>query len=182
MSRPWRAASRWSTLTLSLVLAACASGPRSTDSERQEYLTARDGALEFLLPNGWFNASNDARTPDETIWLVSGDYTATISVREVTMDEDARRILRRDGMLRLAQVTIGLNPEAVITRGPAMIRHGGREYCSYDVRVAPENDAVRVALVDTGEQVFEVRTLVSGQGSTAGAFAAQEEFLKGLRW
>lgn len=182
MSRPARAVFPFSTIILSLFLAACAGGPRTAETERREFLVARDGVLQFLVPDGWFNASKDVRSPDEIIWLVRHDYTATISVRDIHMDDEARRILQRDGLLRLAQVTIGLTPQAVVTSGPTMVRHEGREYCSYETMVAPENDIVRVALVDTGTKVYEVRTLVSGKRSPAGALAVEEEFVLGLRW
>ena len=182
MSRRWLTVSSSSLLSLSLFLASCAMRPTTTDAVRREYIIARDGILQFSLPPGWFNASNDAHTPDETIWLVRNDYAATISVRIVNMDDDARRILHREGVLRLAELTMGLNAQVVITRRPEMIRAEGKEYCAYEALVAPENDAIRVALIDTGTRVYEVRALASEKGSPAGVFTAQDEFLRRLRW
>jgi len=115
------------------------------------------------------------------------DYSGSIIINEITLDAAARQVVRNDGLLRLAQLTISLSSEnggATVLQPPDIVMVNGWKLCAYEVLTA-SMDVVRVMLVDTGAHVYEVRALAEGKqrnASTAEIFSAQQNFVKSLRW
>jgi hypothetical protein len=115
------------------------------------------------------------------------DYSGSIIINEIALDEAARQVVRNDGVLRLAQLTISLSSEnggATVLQPPEVVTMNGRKLCVYEM-LTSSKDVVRVLLVDTGAYMYEVRALVEGKhrnASTEEIFSAQQNLVKSLRW
>ncbi len=172
-------------LVLLVLLSGCAGGPVTT--LHAPYFPSRDGVLRYRLPAGWFDATNDSQSTGNAVWLLRNDYGATISVSEVSIDEQGKKELERSGLLGLAQLTLALatnGRSAVVEEPPRLFRLNDREFCSYEFSIPSSGDALRVVLLNTGARVYGVTALASGEKHVTAkdVFAAQEEFVGGLRW
>jgi hypothetical protein len=172
-----------------LVVAGCGSPPYATDYPLQTpYLTAKDGLLRYRIPFGWFDASNGAVGPKTILWILRDDYTASISVNTLAFDADARRGVKGPALFDLARVTMQLTSSAkptIVLRPPSMAKVDGKEFCWYEYVALPAMDTVRVALLDSGTNVYEITALVAQGGPRATSsevFSVQSSFLKNLRW
>lgn len=174
---------------LSLLLAGCGSSPRTTVSRfGREYLPAKDGQLHYRLPEGWLNATNDSPSPDNIVWLVRGDFAATMSVTELNIDAETRLELKRKGLSRLAELTLALESGErgiSVTQKPRAIPSHNTNVCMYEYVTGHPTNRVRVLLVDTGLRVYEVRALMTEtiRGEETNAVASmQDAFVENLKW
>lgn len=172
-------------IVVALFLPGCAG--TSPSLLHTPYFSSRDGILHYRLPAGWFDATNDSIAAGNAVWLLRQDYAATISVSEVHLDEAARQELDHNGLLGVARLTMALaiSAKPAITREePRLFQIGGSEFCSFEYTMPSSGDALRVVLFDTGEKLYEVTALVSGEkrGTGSDVFAVEQEFLGSLRW
>jgi hypothetical protein len=172
-----------------LIYSGCSGTSRVVESPLYpSYNISREGLLRYKVPVGWFDATHDSQSVATEIWLVKNDYAATITVGRITVDAETRRAIDREGLARLAHLTMTLAGEtssATLLQPPTMSTVNGRDVYSYVVVSPSSNDTTRVVLIDTGENVFEVIGLVPGNQrrvSSSEVFSAQESFLKSLRW
>ena len=170
-------------------LPGCSSFSSLPDVPLQSsYSFSRQGLLHYRVPVGWFDASRDSQFVSAEIWLVRNDYAATITVAELVIDEEARRGIDREGLQRLAQLSLSLflsNGSAVTLNPPEPVSLGGPASYAYTAMKPETGDTVRVVLLDTGRRVYEATALVRGRsasGVSSEAFSAQRSFLKSLRW
>jgi hypothetical protein len=180
---------RYWVFILSLLLAGCVSSPRTTVSRLgREYLPAKDGQLHYRLPEGWLNATNDSPSPDNIVWLVRGDFAATMSVTEVNIDQETRLELTRRGLSRLAELTLALESGErgiSVTQNPRVIPSHNTNVCLYEYVTGHPTNKVRVLLVDTGSTVYEVRVLMTEniKGEETNEVASmQDAFVQNLKW
>ena len=176
-------------LGLLFILSSCARPPYSTESlSTGPLLTSRDGRLRYGVPTGWFDATSHAKSSRSAVWLVRNDYRASIAVNTIDIDEETRREVKRNGLLRVGQLSMQLNTNvrsAVIVQPPKVDRTNGREYCVYEIDEPATRDRIRVALVDTGDSVYEVTALQTGgdrPGTSQEVFSVQDLFLARLKW
>jgi len=176
-------------LSAALFAAGCGSAPSTAVPPllHQPYFLARDGAVRYRLPAGWFDATGESQGTDRAVFLVRGDYGGTLTVHEVHVDAAARRDLPQIGLLQIARMTASLesgSKSGMVVREPETLRINGREGYVYEVEYS-SGDRVRTILVDTGERLYAVAALVNG-GATGAAtwdiFAAQQAFVAALRW
>lgn len=184
---------RWSHIAPGIAAALTVAGCTSVAPTaappllHQPYFLARDGAVRYRLPAGWFDATAESQGTDRAVFLVRGDYTGTLTMREVHVDSAARRDLSAIGLLQIARMTASLesgSAPGMIVREPETIRLNGREGCAYEVAYAT-GDRVRTVLVDTGERLYAVAALVNGSaagGARRDIYAVQQAFVAALRW
>lgn len=175
-------------LIAALSLFGCAGAPRFAEVPLQSsYTVSRAGLLHYKVPVGWFDATSDSQSVATEIWLVKNDYAAMISVSEIVIDTETRQAIKREGLIRLASLSISLSGSdgsATLIDPPETLPVDGTNSCSYTVFKPISNDTVRVVLIPAGERVFEVVALTSGKQrrvSTREVFSAQQSFLRGLR-
>jgi hypothetical protein len=168
-----------------IVLAGCGSHHVSSDYPLgPENFISRDGILQYRIPAGWSDASNDAQSPLTVVWLVRNDYAATISVREVRLDPAARYDVRRAGIKKVAHLSLALSTGSLL-RSPHIFAFGNTDFCAYEIMNPSTLDTIRVVLFDTGSKVYEVSALLQGgtkQGTAEAVFAVQQSFVQSLRW
>ena len=172
----------------SLSLAGCASVPHLAEAPlNPSYVFSREGLLRYKVPVGWFDATRDSQSVTAEIWLVKNDYAATITVSKIGIDTETRRAIDREGLARLADLTLTLAgaTSATLLQPPVSSTVNGKEQYSYIVSNPATSDTTRVVLVDSGENVFEVIGLVPGNQhrvTSDEVFSVQESFVKSLRW
>ena len=175
-------------LLLLFLLFGCSSGPRvATTNLRAGYFPSRDGALQYRLPVGWFDATADSQATGHVIWLMRNDYGASITVDEVRLDAAARMEIERGGLLQLAQLVMSLTTGdrgAMLVEPPNMVVVNGRQFCRYEMVASSTRDTLRMTLFDTGGKAYVVTALLQDKGASRDPqFASiQENFLSTLRW
>ena len=169
-------------------LPGCAGPPYSTESlPTVPLVTSRDGRLRYAVPIGWFDATANAKAPRSAIWIVRNDYCASIAVNTMEVDAVTRGEIDRDGLFRIAQLSMQLNTNvrsAVVLQAPKVNRSSGRDYCVYEIEEPATRDRMRIVLFYTGEGVYEVTALQTGGDRPASeeVFSVQERFLARLQW
>jgi len=176
-------------LVVSLLIMACASTPRVFEPRfSQEYLSSRNEQLRYRLPIDWLNATNDAPSANNLIWLVRGDFTATLAVREVIIDTETRQEVKRTGLKRVAELTLGLasgERGVSVVKQPTLSTMQGKSVCTYEYLTGHPSDRVHIVLVDTGKMVYEVSALMTSgvlEETAAEVVSLQEAFVQNILW
>jgi hypothetical protein len=171
------------------LLAGCASGPYSAavPLSAEEYRSPRV-PFSYRVPEGWFNTSPGEDSTRNLVWLVRGDYGATMAVREIVLDSEARRQLADDGERVIAELSLGLatgSPSTlVLTPLERVPVPRGKGYAFEQVNTAT-GDTTRVVVFESDGRTFEVQALLVGRGNDAAresVFSAQRRFVEALRW
>ena len=176
----------WFLSLLSFV--GCASTPHVAEVPLSpSYFFSREGLLRYKIPVGWFDATRDSQSVGFEIWLMKNDYAATINVKKISIDEETRRVIDREGLARVAGLTLTLAgaTSGTILQPPESLVVNGKELYTYILVNPASNDTTRVVLIDSGENVFEVIGLVPGNQHRVlsdEVFSTQESFVKSLRW
>jgi hypothetical protein len=175
----------WLFITL---LASCSAPPAAREAaESVPYSISRDSVFLYRIPDGWFDASSEGAQANRVVWIVRADYLGTITIREVYLDEAARKGLLRGGLMSIARLTSSL--EAASRRGivvaePQAYDLKGLEACLYEMEERGE-DRVRVVLMNVSGTLYAVTAMagLSLPGQTReSVFDTHNEFLKALRW
>jgi hypothetical protein len=170
-------------------LAGCASGPYSADIPLSEE-THRSSRVPFSyrVPEGWFDTSPGEDSTRNLVWLVRHDYGATMAVREIVLDPEARRQLAGDGERLIAELSLGLAAGSASTLVISPLEQvsvpRGKGYAFEQVNTAT-GDTARVVVFATDERAFEIQALLVGGGNgvaRASVFSAQQRFVEGFRW
>jgi hypothetical protein len=170
------------------LLAGCASTARvPADLFHPSYSSSRDGALQYRLPVGWFDATADPQAAGHAAWLMRSDYGATISLDEIRLDPGARADVRSSGLLQLSYLIISLTSGdrgTVLLEPPSLRRVNGKEVCRYSMVVSETKDTLQVTVVDTGDRVYTITALDTGKGEDGGIslVSLTEGFVAKLRW
>jgi hypothetical protein len=174
--------------SLAMLLAGCAPASRvSTDLFHPEYSSSRDGALQYRLPVGWFDATADPQAAGHAAWLMRSDYGATMALDEVRLDSGARAEVRSAGLLPLSYLIISLTSGdrgTVLLEPPSLVTIKGKEMCRYTLVVSETKDTLQVTVIDTGDRVYTVTALDARKGVNGGGSLAllAEAFVAALRW
>jgi hypothetical protein len=171
-------------LALLVTVSGCSTTPEVTGRAfHPEVLLAADGQLRYRIPEGWLDGSRDPQGAGHLIWLVRGDYGATIAVDPVHLDAQASTALAGNGLLEVAGLQLGLESATganEITQQPELGTVNGKKVCSYAVRVGAGADVKRTMLVNAGGALYAVHALVTpklGAEETAQVYALQSGFV-----
>ncbi len=171
-----------------LGLAGCAGSTTPSSLLRPSVLTAKDGLLHYRCPIGWFDATADSQSAGHLVWLLRNDYGATIALSRLHMDTGAWDEFHSRGIMYLAGVTMALaaggKPYAV-DRQPASLSMNGWRGCVYELTTSPDEDHLRVALVEGRSSVYMATALSSNdaqRGEREAVRKAQDAFLSSLQW
>jgi hypothetical protein len=168
---------------------ACASTPRVFEPRfSQEYFSSRYEQLRYRLPVDWLNATSDAPSANNLIWLVCCDFTATLAVREIVIDAETRQEVDRAGLKRVAELTLALasgEKGVDVVKQPRLSSLRGTSVCTYEYLAGHPTDRVHIILVDTGKRVYEVSALMTSNVSeetVAEVMSLQEAFVQNILW
>jgi hypothetical protein len=171
MNRPLLLPALLSGLLLCLI--GCSSTPSVTGRAfHPEVLLAADSQLRYRIPEGWLDGSAEPQAAGHLIWLVRGDYGATIAVDPVHLDSQARAALSGNGLLEVAGLQMGLETATgayAVTQHPELGTVNGKKICSYTVRIGA--DLKRTMVVNAGGVLYSVHAVVTP--SLSGEEAAQ---------
>ncbi len=186
MGRCCSIASFYCLLLSIIALSGCASSPYSTSYPlAPEYLVSPEGDLRYKIPDGWLDASNDAHLHNSILWLVRRDYAATIDVREIVIDEEARKTINAEGLPAVATLIMKMTRDsAIVLVPPEEFSTNNMECCSYESRTSPEGDITRVVIVKAGSKMYEMTALVLAKEvrDQADVFSVQQSLLHAMRW
>jgi hypothetical protein len=168
-------------------LAGCAGGSFTGEVPlHEEAVGSPRIPFTYRVPLGWFDMSPGADTTQNLVWLVRGDYSATMAVREISLDDEARRRLDDDGMRPVAELSLGLAgaDPAISVLTPLERVTGAGGYAFEEVNTAT-GDTTRVEILGVAGRVFEVQALLLGGGKGApreSVFTVQRGFVDAFRW
>jgi hypothetical protein len=189
MGRRSRTMPRYSPIVFSLLIVACGSTPRVFEPRlSQEYFSSRSEQLRYRLPIDWLNATNDAPSANSLIWLVRHDFTATLAVREVVIDAETRQEVNREGLKRVAELTLALTSGergVNVVKQPSLSSLQGTNVCTYEYLAGHPTDRIYIVLVDTGKRVYEVSALMTSDVSEETAtevISLQKAFVQNVLW
>lgn len=132
--------------------------------------------------------SPGADSTQNLVWLVRGDYSATMAVREIALDDEARRRLDDDGTHTVAELSLGLaggDPAVSVLTPLERVAGPGDDGYAFEEVNTTTGDTTRVEIVGAGGRVFEVQALLLGGGKGApreSVFAVQRRFVEAFRW
>lgn len=122
------------TVIAALLLASCGTTipePRfSPPLKRIPSVAARP-----FLPDGWADITNKAKLPQVKLWLVNREFSGTMVLRELQMDDATQQQLRNEPAQLLAALSLRSkvqenDPDVRVTRVPSVI-DVKRELVSY---------------------------------------------------
>ena len=148
------------SFVLSFFIMACAGSLRYASDYplSAEKIRSRDGAFSGRIPQGWFFSSDDSLAPALVAWLIRDDFSATLAVREIILDQLTRKQIRKEGLELLARSTIGMhgNPGGAgtgVVAEPKMFEVAGKKFCSYEVR--EDSISARVVVFEGNGKYYE---------------------------
>jgi hypothetical protein len=119
---------------------------------------------------------------------VRADFGATLAVKEVVLDEATWQEVRRHGLRRVAELSLALASTEKgidVLHAPGEGRVGKTPVCSYAYATERGADRVRVVVLDTGTNLFEITVLMTHGVTDVAAEAmagVQDAFVEQLRW
>ena len=119
-----------------LILASCAGSSPYTShySLSTDFFHSHDGTLTGKIPQGWFVSTDDSIVSSLTVWLIREDFSATLLIKELSLDQRTEQQVRQNGLKLLAHVSAGLQTDhgtdTVID--PKEFDIDGKQFCSYE--------------------------------------------------
>ncbi len=173
-------------LITALLWPGCGAPPPAPPRLSPSYNISRDGFLHYRIPIGWYDVTADSQSHGNAIWLLRNDYTATITVNEIRIDQSARSELAQQGLSTLARLTMFLSSKdkgALLQKPPEDFMLHDRRCCSYELVMPGNGDILRTVLYDVGGKVYAVAALRGGNAKDAAELGAvQMAFVEGLKW
>lgn len=171
------------------LLAGCSGSPEaSRDTGSREVHRSRDGLLQYVTPQGWFDATADSQAAGHAVWVIRNDYGSTLTIDEVRFDGAARSHVREQGLEPLARLLMTLpsgdRPVRAL-RAPETTERDGKVFCEYEVEVYETRDLLRVVLFRAGERVYSSTLVIPAAARDRGAEElreAQTAFLRSVAW
>lgn len=124
-------------LIVLLTLASCAGSVPYTSHYplSSDFFHSHDGALTGKLPQGWFASTDDSIVSSLTVWLIREDFSATLSIKELTLDQRTEQQVRQNGLKLLANVSAGFQSDHATEAGidPKEFDIDGKQFCSYEI-------------------------------------------------
>ncbi len=159
----------------------------------REIVTALNGEMSVNIPKDWFATSDEKAAPHLLIWLVSNDYTATITLTEIKASQEVHARLKENGLTSLAMVSLDLKQAKAtgafeIVTPPQQFAADGRVFCGYEYTTDNRTTVNRIIVFDTGKRYYELAAVPfpkEGVDQKLGAkslFVIQQSVLSTLRW
>ncbi|HMD14915.1 MAG TPA: hypothetical protein VKI62_09835, partial [Bacteroidota bacterium] len=87
-----------------LILASCAGSIPYTSHYplSSDFFHSHDGMLTGKVPQGWFESTDDSIVSSLTVWLIREDFSATLLIKELSLDQRTEQQVRQSGLKLLA--------------------------------------------------------------------------------
>jgi hypothetical protein len=126
----------------------------------------RDGLIRGAVPEGWFISHEDTLVPTLTAWLVKNDFSASISLRELSVDPATARQIKNDGLDFLAKLSMKFHEAPagrnVSSTQPNNFEMKGIKFCEYESG-GPESRS-RVIVFSASGRYFECEAQAAKSG------------------
>ena len=172
-------------LFLSLLLVSCAARlPYSYDYPlTNQTFFSRDGSFYGLVPQGWFASTGDTLAPALAAWLVKEDFSASLTLRELQLDQLSSKRVEKEGLELLANISIELHrgdsPMTELVIPPKEYTMHDRKFCGYEVHNGDRQN--RIVVFSARGKYYESEAIqLKGQWQWEDAmklFMAQQAFL-----
>ena len=139
--------------------------------------------FQYRLPKGWIDASNGEEAAKHALWLVRGDYAATMTIDQVSLDEDSRNLLLQRGIEPMAGLVQGLHQKPGF-RGMNVAENlqvGGMDCVAFQQENAATGEICRTIVFADQGRLFETNAFAPKGGGTE-IFSVQERVLETLKW
>jgi hypothetical protein len=126
-------------ILLACIVASCISSlPYSTDYPlTEETFHSRDRIFDGRIPQGWFCSSEDSLAPALIVWLLKEDYSASINIQELRLDQLTAKRVEKEGIKLLAELSLATRQDSVkekFTDSLKEFKIRGKEFCSYEIK------------------------------------------------
>ncbi|MFI5252911.1 MAG: hypothetical protein ACHQQQ_10840 [Bacteroidota bacterium] len=153
---------------------------------RREAFLSRDSSFAGLIPEGWFYSSEDTLAPSAIAWIVKDDFSATLSVQELHLDQLTKTRVDKEGLELLANISLSSQDESHSVLNdehkPRKFKMRGREFCGYEL--TGQNLSKRVVVFSVNGRYYECIAMpVKGapqHEEISNMFTAQQAFLYSL--
>jgi len=175
------------TCILAVILASCAGSlPYGTDYPlTNQVLHSRDGMFTGKIPQGWFSSTDDTLAPALTAWLVRNDFSATLAVKEFTLDRLTTQQVEKEGLKLLARLSAGFREESMSRANDlhcVEFEMRGKKFCSFEIVDGIKR--TRVVVFAVKGKFYECEAMAVKGPWTANDFTklfiAQQSFLSSM--
>ncbi len=149
-----------------LIFASCAGSAPYTSHYplSADFFHSHDGTLTGKLPQGWFESTDDSIVSSLTVWLIREDFSATLLIKELSLDQRTEQQVRQNGLKLLANVSAGFQSD-LADRGtatgidPKEFDIDGKQFCSYETGSAMARKRIVVFMARGKYYECEARAL-----------------------
>ncbi|MDI6804336.1 MAG: hypothetical protein QME58_10905 [Bacteroidota bacterium] len=146
---------------LAILFSFCAGTPYYSFNYplTSELVNSSDGSLNALLPSGWFASNDNSHTKIFLFWLIKDDYSGSILLQEIQVDNSTRSRIKKEDIKLLAEISNGFKKESAddyyLSKEPELFIMNERQYCGYEYYSDNTSKRVRVVLFQIGEKFYE---------------------------
>jgi len=111
----------------------------------QELFHSRNSELTGRIPLGWFISTDDSIASSLTVWLIREDFSATLLIKELSLDQRTEQQVQQKGLKLLANLSAGFRTDQANATSidPKEFDIEGKRFCSYEIG----SDAARKRIV-----------------------------------
>ena len=178
-----------SLLSAVLFISCAASLPYGVDYPlTDQTFRSRDGVFSGRVPRGWFSSAGDTLIPAVVAWLIKDDLSATVGVKELSLDSPASLRVEKEGPELLAQLDASLRqggPDSVqLVVSPKVFDMEGKKFCSYEIFAGGKR--TRIVVFSARGRHYECEAVAvkrpASASETIRMFTAQQTFLSSLKF
>ncbi|MDP2208635.1 MAG: hypothetical protein Q8K98_07655 [Bacteroidota bacterium] len=146
---------------LAILFSFCAGTPYYSYNYplTSELVNSSDNSLNSLLPSGWFASNDNSHTKIFLFWLIKDDYSGSITLQEIHVDNSTRGRITKEGLKLLGEISNGFKKESAddyyLSKEPELFIMNGKQYCGYEYYADNTSKRVRVVLFQIGEKFYE---------------------------
>ncbi len=154
--------SRFLFLLLAVFLAGCAGLRYPADKLlMSETALSSSGEIGIRVPMGWFNSTDTKAAPGIIIWLVKKDYSASLALTEIHIDEIGMKQIKTDGLHAIAEISMSVKKE-IAQQEPLLVGNyedfsiGDQHFCAYEYTTDHGYSKERVVVFSHGKKWYEL--------------------------
>ncbi len=178
-------------LLLPFIFVSCAGIPKySSDFPlSSEKIISIDKTLQAQIPFGWFVPIDTLLSQKLLFFIVSENYTSTISLQEIIVDSGTENRINNEGIKLLAAISSVFKkasaPSYFFCTKEQIFSINSQEYCGYEYYDDKLSNRTRVVVFRIGNKFFECSaTPISGpwyETDLKKLYTAMHAFLKSLQ-
>ncbi len=146
--------------------------------------------ISLQVPMGWFNSTDSQAAPGILIWLIKKDYSASLALVEIHVDEIGAKQLKTEGIHALAEISMSMKKE-IAQHEPLLVGNyegfviGDRQFCAYEYTTDKGKTKERIVVFSTGNKWYELAAVPFAKHnkhiSFEDLFCAQNSILQSIQ-